>query len=251
VTGYSGTVTVTSSDTKATITPGSQTLTNGVGTFSVTLNSAGSQSVSIHDNGSTPLTNSIGGLTVNATIWVVNSNGTLSKLNASGGADNSSSSGGGGLSGSSTQASVSFDNSGDVWSVTPSANTLAEFNSSGTQQSGSGGYTGGGLNNPVAVSVDGSGKVWVANSGNNSVSLFNSSGTAISGSGGVTGCIVVSNSCTSALSSPTAMALDISGSVWVTNGGSSGSVTQIIGPGSPVVSPMVTAVSSNQMGVKP
>jgi outer membrane protein assembly factor BamB len=52
VTTYTGTVTITSSDGAFTATPASGTLTNGVGTFSVTFGTAASQTVSAHDDGS-------------------------------------------------------------------------------------------------------------------------------------------------------------------------------------------------------
>ncbi len=48
-TGYSGTVHFTSSDSHAVLPSGNVTLTNGVGTFTVTLDTAGSQSVSVTD----------------------------------------------------------------------------------------------------------------------------------------------------------------------------------------------------------
>jgi len=52
VTDYPGTVTIVSSDGAFASSPASHTLTNGVGTFSVTFNTAASQTVGAHDGGS-------------------------------------------------------------------------------------------------------------------------------------------------------------------------------------------------------
>jgi hypothetical protein len=53
VTGYSGTVHFTSSDPQA-ILPADATLTNGTGTFSATLKTTGSQTLTATDTGSDP-----------------------------------------------------------------------------------------------------------------------------------------------------------------------------------------------------
>jgi hypothetical protein len=62
-TGYSGTVHFTSSDPKA-VLPADSTLTNGTGTFNVTLKTAGTQSITATDS-SNHLTGSESGITVN------------------------------------------------------------------------------------------------------------------------------------------------------------------------------------------
>jgi pectin methylesterase-like acyl-CoA thioesterase len=192
---------------------------------------------------STPVT-----VTVGATLWVVNSNGTLSKLNTAGTAI----SGGSGYSGSSnlssgSQGGTAQDSSGNMWTVDSGGNALVEFNSTGSSSTSY--SSGGGLNAPVGVAVDGAGLIWVANSGNNSVSLFNPSGagTWVSASTGLTS---NTGNGSSMLSGPTGLAVDSAGAVWVTNG-SNNSVTQIVGVGTPVVVPTVNAVSNNTLGVKP
>ena len=63
-TGYTGTVQIASSDTRASLPPNS-TLTNGVGTFQVTLGTAGSQTVTATDV-STSISGTSGPLTVDA-----------------------------------------------------------------------------------------------------------------------------------------------------------------------------------------
>jgi hypothetical protein len=64
-TGYSGTVHVTSSDPQADL-PADATLTNGAGTFSVTLKTAGAQSLTATDTANGALTGSQAGIAVNA-----------------------------------------------------------------------------------------------------------------------------------------------------------------------------------------
>ncbi len=64
-TGYTGTVAITSSDAKAAL-PQSATLTNGVGTFTVTLNTAGTQTITATDTVTSSITGSQTGITVNA-----------------------------------------------------------------------------------------------------------------------------------------------------------------------------------------
>jgi hypothetical protein len=64
-TGYSGTVHFTSSDPQAVLPPDS-TLTNGAGTFSVTLKTAGTQSITASDTVNAGMTGSESGLSVTA-----------------------------------------------------------------------------------------------------------------------------------------------------------------------------------------
>jgi hypothetical protein len=228
VTGYAGTVTLTSSD--PTMTYSQVSSVNGVVTLSVTMNTAGTQSITATDS-VTSLYGSQTGINVGDLIWVVNSNGTLSKLNSAGGGVSS----GSGFSGNTPATGIAFDHSGNVWSL--SSTSLVEFSNTGTA---SGPYTGGGINTPAALTVDGNGAVWVVN-GNGSVSQFTNSGTAISPSTGYTD---------SSISSPTGVAIDNAGAIWISNGGNN-SITQMLGVAQPVITPLVTAVQSNSIGVKP
>ena len=65
VTGYAGTVAITSSDSQAVLPPNA-VLTNGVGSFSVTLKTAGSQSITATDTVTSSITGSQTGITVNS-----------------------------------------------------------------------------------------------------------------------------------------------------------------------------------------
>jgi sugar lactone lactonase YvrE len=109
-------------------------------------------------------------------------------------------------------------------------------------------FTGGGLSLPNAVALDGSGTAWVSN-GNGSLSAFSSAGTAITPSTGyVTGAGLANG-----------VAVDGSGSVWLTSCGSyctgtgtdAGSVYQLIGVASPVVTPLAVAVKNGLLATKP
>jgi hypothetical protein len=82
--------------------------------------------------------------------------------------------------------------------------------------------------------------VWVAN-GNNTVSHFTNGGSAISSSTGYSD---------PSLSTLTGIAVDNAGAVWISNAGNN-SVTWILGVAAPVITPTVTATSSNSLGVKP
>jgi len=64
-TGYAGTVKITSSDGKA-VLPANAALTNGVGSFSVTLATVGSQSITATDTVTASITGSQSGITVSA-----------------------------------------------------------------------------------------------------------------------------------------------------------------------------------------
>jgi hypothetical protein len=240
-TSYAGTVSFTSSDPNF-VQPASYTYVSadaGAHGFSVALYTAGTQSLTATD-GTLSITQS--GIAVGSILWVLNNNGSLSKLNATG----SIFSGNGGDCpvSSSGSGSAAMDSNANVWMVSTGANNLVECSPNGTSSST---FSGGGLNAPVAVQVDGNGQIWVVNggSGANSLSLFSIAGAAISGGSGITGFIAGQ----SALHSPKGMAVDSAGALWVTNGNNT--VTQVIGAGAPVTVPTVNAVSNNTLGVKP
>ncbi|MGD0645193.1 MAG: hypothetical protein ABSA75_09835, partial [Candidatus Bathyarchaeia archaeon] len=64
-TSYTGTVKITSSDSKA-VLPANAGLTSGVGSFTVTLETVGSQSITATDTSNSLITGSQTGITVNA-----------------------------------------------------------------------------------------------------------------------------------------------------------------------------------------
>lgn len=82
-----------------------------------------------------------------------------------------------------------------------------------------------GMNKPTYVAIDGASNIWLINSASPySVSELSNAAAAISGSSGYQ---------SGNLNAPGAIAVDISGDVWVTNKGGS-TVTEMIGAGYPV-----------------
>jgi hypothetical protein len=237
-TSFTGVVTLTSSDSKATL-PAAYTFQssdNGAHTFNVTLNTLGSQSITA-TSGST--TASQTGILVGDAVWVLGNAGNVVKLNSQGGSEVA----GPATNASGTYGGVAMDNSGNVWSVGNGSSTFSFTNSAGSTASYKGG---GGLNAPSAVAVDGAGYIWIANSGGNTVSVFNNSGNAKTSSNGY-GSSYVSGE---ALNAPSAIAIDRTGGVWVANK-TGNTVTHIFGAATPAVTPLSTAVTNGTLGTKP
>ncbi len=176
-------------------------------------------------------------------IWVTDSItlGALSEFYSSGasaGMPISTSTGdtGGGLA---DPWGIAVDANGNVWEADSSSTSsaLSLFGSGGTAISSSIGYTGGGLNIPEGIAIDGAGNVWAANRNStatsapypdSSISEFSSAGVAISPSTGYQAGLNISLS----------LAIDGSGNVWTTNTNLN-TVTEFVGAGSPVVTPIV------------
>lgn len=238
-TGFVGAVTLTSSDTHATL-PSAYTFLStdaGVHIFNVTLNSVGTQSVTATSGSKTA---SQAGILVGDAIWVLNAVGTLDKLSRTGSLLTS----GVGTSGTAASAGgTAFDSSGNVWSVTATAN-LVLFTS--RLAAGTATKAGGGLNAPVSVAVDGAGYVWVANKTGNTVSEFTNAGVAQSSGSGY-GSSYVSGE---ALNAPSGVAIDKTGGVWVASK-SGNTVTHIFGAAAPAVTPLATATTNGTVGTKP
>jgi streptogramin lyase len=138
---------------------------------------------------------------------------------------------------------LAIDGSGNVWVANDLGigSSVTELSSSGSILSGSAGYSGGGLNNPHAIAIDGAGNVWVASFGGNNIVELSNSGSILSGVGGYQ----------DGFSGPDAIAVDGSGDVWMTSGNSSNTVTELVGAGVPVVTPLAVGVKSNMLGTRP
>jgi hypothetical protein len=181
-------------------------------------------------------------------VWVCNGQyNSMAELSNSGGAVSPPSGyAGGGLSGANGMA---IDASGNIWTANyaavtvPATSSLSKFSNSGVAISPSTGFTGGGLNHPAGIAIDGSGDAWASDLGNNSLSEFSNAGVAMSPATGFTG---------GGLSTPGIVAVDGSGDVWATNQGfSSTSVTEFVGAGTPVVTPLAVGVKNNMLGTRP
>jgi DNA-binding beta-propeller fold protein YncE len=150
--------------------------------------------------------------------------------------------------------SIAIDGSGNIWVTNKTGNggigSLSEYSPSQTKwlSPDPDGFTGGGIDTPFGLAIDGGGNVWTANNGgnSNSVSEFNSSGVAISGANGYAGTGLF----------PTGVAIDPSGNVWVANNSASGGIataplTEFVGAGVPVVTPLAEGAGFDQLGTKP
>ena len=234
-TAFAGTVTLTSSDTTATFSPASYTFTagdNGSHAFTVTFNTAGTQTVTA-TSGS--VAGSETGIAVEDAIWILNTTSTLARLTDAGVQTTST----GTVNGTATFGAVAFDNAGDVWTASNATNAILEYTRSGTSVTVPG-NAGAGVNAPVSLFLDGIGQVWVAN-GNGTLSVLSNAGAAVSPSTGYK---------PATLSTPTGILVDNSGSVWVTSSGGN-SVTKVFGAAAPVVTPTVTGTVNNALGARP
>jgi hypothetical protein len=233
-TGFTGTVTITSSDSAATL-PSPYTFVsgdNGVHSFTVTLNTSGTQTVTATAGA---LTGSQTGIVVANDLWVLNANNTLARLSDLG--SQTTTAGSAGTAGA--FGALAVDNAGNIWSVENGLSTVNKYSSTGAVVSVAG-SSAAGVNLPVAIAIDGLGQVWVANT-NNSVSQLSPSGAAVTPSTGYQ---------SGALNAPTGVIVDPSGSVWLTNSGNN-SVTKIIGAGVPVVAPTITGTINKTLGTRP
>jgi hypothetical protein len=164
------------------------------------------------------------------TVWIVNSNGSLSELTGDGTAVSPSAF-------SSANTGVGIDSGGSLWSIGTGFLQLGETNQVGAQLSPV--QLGGGFSTPAGIAIDGASQLWMTNT-NGTVSLFANSGTPLSPSTGFTD---------TSLAAPSGVAIDLAGSVWIANQGNN-SVTRFLGAAAPAA-PLATAAANNTTGAKP
>jgi streptogramin lyase len=128
---------------------------------------------------------------------------------------------------------VATDRSGNVWIANYYGNTVSAVNTCGTLAVS--GATGGGVDHPQGIAVDGSGTVWVTNFLSNSLAEIGGAasttlGTVLSPAGGF--------GTDASILQPYGMAIDASGSIWVSNFGNN-TLTQFIGVATPVKTPLL------------
>ena len=126
---------------------------------------------------------------------------------------------------------IAIDQSGNVWIANYYGNSVSELNSCGTLVLDA--VKGGGLLHPQGIAVDGAGTVWLANFQGNSLSEVSGSsstapGTFVSSATGF--------GADAAMLQPYGLAIDASGSVWVSNFGNN-TLTQFVGVAAPVKTP--------------
>ena len=157
---------------------------------------------------------------------------------------------GGSLSG---PAGLAFDLNGNLWAANSSGNTVVEFTASQLTASGSPApavvlsATSGSLDGPSNLAFDASGNLWVANTNANTVVKFTAGQLLASGS--PTPAVTLSGTGGS-LNSPSGLALDASGDLWVANAGAGTVVefgaSQLAATGAPA--PVVTISGSALSG---
>ena len=148
---------------------------------------------------------------------------------------------------------AAIDGAGNAWVTSFIGDAVTEISNSGIFLSGTTGYKGGGLNEPNGIAIDGAGNAWVVNTGQQSVTEFSSAGTILSGAIGYKGGVLGS------LFQPQPIALDGSGNAWVGNaGGTSSTVAELIGIGTPVITPIAaglpavpTVDGTSNLGTRP
>jgi hypothetical protein len=152
--------------------------------------------------------------------------------------------------------SVAIDGPGNAW-IADSVTTVSEFSSAGTAISPSTGYISGGDILPSFIAIDGSGNAWTANPYGNSFSEFSSAGTALSPIDGYTSTGQSAGYVFTGLSTPTSIAIDGSGDVWITSSHYD-SASEIIGAATPVITPICaglpatpTANGTSNLGTRP
>ncbi len=235
---FTGTVVLTSSDSKASL-PSSYTFTAadlGTHTFNLTMGTLGTQTVTAASgSASTQMTVPVGDAT-----WLVSTDGRLTKFDRSGNTIATS------IGSSGTQVTAggaAFDSAGHVWSVNSGTNYLLSATKYGASVST---YTGGSLSAPVAVAVDGQGYIWIANSGSSTLSEFTNAGAAVTTTAGIGSSYTTGGT----LSTPSSIGIDRTGGVWVANKGNS-SLTHIVGIAAPVTTPLANGTTNSTLGTEP
>ena len=143
---------------------------------------------------------------------------------------------------------LAIDGSGNAWISNAGGESVAELAKTGSPVTGS--PFAGNLNQPTGVAIDGSGNVWTANEFGGSVTELSTSGAILSGANGYG-----FNGGSVAL--PVTVAIDGSGNVWIGNLSGSGaaqatgSITELIGAATPVVTPLSVGVKNNTLGARP
>jgi hypothetical protein len=151
---------------------------------------------------------------------------------------------GAGLSG---PAGLAADGGDHIWTVDQgSSKGVSELlGYTGAATSASNGYSAG-INSASSIAIDGAGTAWIANcrvncsgTGADNIVHLSTSGTSLLPSDGLQ---------SSTLNKPTAVAIDMSGNLWVSSAGSA-NMTEVVGVATPVVDDLATAASLDALGV--
>jgi sugar lactone lactonase YvrE len=259
-TTFIGTVTLSSTDPIATL-PAPYTFQpsdNGTHTFTVYLNTKGTQSITATSG---TVSGSQTGIVVSDAIWVLNANGQLTKLNVagvpllSGIVEPGNPASYGGVAFNHSQYAVPTGGLGidPVYAVNNALNSLVMTDTQDGVEPGPAGYvqaegnfSGGGVSGPSAIASDGAGFLWIANQFGNSISEFATTGIFVSPPSGFGSSYVVGDT----FNQPSSIAIDQTGGVWVANKAGN-SVTHVFGAAAPVPTPLSAATAAGTLGEKP
>lgn len=127
---------------------------------------------------------------------------------------------------------IATDQSGNVWIANYYGNSISEVTTCGTLLLDA--AAGGGVDHPQGIAVDGAGTVWVANYLGNSISEVKGTPSAASGTFASPSTGFGTDA---GILQPYSLAIDASGSLWVSNFGNN-TLTQFIGVAAPVKTPL-------------
>jgi len=195
-------------------------------------------------------------------IWVTNADGvtgtTVSRFADAGASTSTYYVSGLSAAGLDGPISDAIDAQGQVWASNYGGSFSDVSGSSITRIASNGGtstsFTGGGVNGAYGgaygIAIDGAGNVWTANLGvdqpadgnyiGGSISEFDKNGNALSPANGFQ----------YGLQNPDSIAIDGSGNVWVVDNGD-GTLTELVGAATPVVTPLAIAVKNSKLGQTP
>jgi hypothetical protein len=132
---------------------------------------------------------------------------------------------------------LAIDHDGNIWTIGNGPPVLEETSADGTVLFEIG--SGAGILLPSAIAVDGKDRVWIT-SRISTVTALSTTAATLSPPSGFTD---------PSLSDPGGIAIDLGGSVWITNKGNN-SVTRLLGAAAPAA-PIATAVANNTTGAEP
>ncbi|WP_263383508.1 NHL repeat-containing protein [Granulicella arctica] len=161
-----------------------------------------------------------------------------------------------------TYTGTAFDHAGDLFQVGSEFYSIAgksfdifsNLTPTGTTLFPGAAYSPGGLDFPNAIIVDGAGTQWIANNGVTNVSAFTSAGTAFSPNSPDPGPPFFSlnpkiGGFEAGFSTATAIAVDISGNVWISDGATP-TLAEYVGAATPVT-PLSVGVRDDTVGQRP
>jgi hypothetical protein len=160
-----------------------------------------------------------------AQVFVADGNGAVSTLGGTSKRGTTATPGGG--------VGLAVDAQGFVWSINTNGSGLTRFTDTGTSPTT---FTPSGMNGATSLAFDGNSILWITNADGTLLSVSNA-GAALS------------TSTNSAKKASSAIAIDLSGNIWVANP-TTNTVDEVIGGAAPVA-PLSTAVTSGTPGARP